>query len=84
MFDQYLYGSRRRRLTRRAQAVGIFAGGFAFIWAVLGWATMVAVGNVHAWWSHIPSMSYFTALGVNFPTLVGILIITLFAEWIKP
>jgi hypothetical protein len=52
----------------------ILAGIGLVAWAMAAWSLMVTVGNVHAWWPHIPTMSFGTAMSISFPALlVGVL-----------
>lgn len=43
---------------------------FFVSWFSGAWSAMLVVGNIHAWWAFIPSMSYGIALGVTFPPLL--------------
>jgi hypothetical protein len=42
---------------------------FFVSWFAGAWSAMLVVGNLHAWWSFIPAMSYGIALGITFPPL---------------
>jgi hypothetical protein len=49
-------------------------------WAVSACVLMVTVGNVHAWWPHIPTMSFGAALSISFPSLLIGIVLGLFSR----
>jgi hypothetical protein len=62
------YSRRRNDYAGSLVALGII-GIAMVIWLLSAWSLMLVVGNIHAWWSHIPSMSYGSAMGITLPTV---------------
>jgi hypothetical protein len=85
VFDELLYGRQSvlQRFWYRTKVVGFFGAMFLLGWGTTAWAMMVAVGNVHAWWSHIPSMSFITAASIVLPSYLVILAWSVLSEWLK-
>jgi hypothetical protein len=46
--------------------VSVFIIGILFLG---GWTWMLTFGIIHAWWPHVPSMNYWTALEISAATI---------------
>jgi hypothetical protein len=64
IFGDNAPGWRWRRFKRQAKTTLLLTTILTAAIVSSAWSTMITVGNLHAWWPHVPTMSFGTAITI--------------------